>query len=171
MTNPVSRVTDEKIEEMLDPKWVQNLAARITVDVCEIERDSPEDDPMACIVYAPELDAIVERRVTEALIELQSLRALSPNSEGEAVAWRWPEPNTGGFYVVVGSQPLDNLDRWQPLYIRPQPHQVEVSDEMVERACRDFHPTWDFSMTPGDHEWHSKNMRAALTAALRSDQK
>ncbi|QDZ10562.1 Lar family restriction alleviation protein [Devosia ginsengisoli] len=48
-------------------KWVQQLAARITVDVCEIERNSPEDDPMACIVYAPELTDIIERRATEAL--------------------------------------------------------------------------------------------------------
>ena len=68
-TNSVSK---EQVEAMMDPKWVQTLAGRIVVDVCEIERDSPEDDPMACIVYAPELDAIVERRVTEAVDALRT---------------------------------------------------------------------------------------------------
>lgn len=55
-----------------DEKWIQLLAARIVVDVCELERDSPEGDPMACVVYAPELTGIVERRVSEALSLRQS---------------------------------------------------------------------------------------------------
>ena len=57
-----------------DERWVQMIAARVTVDVCELERDSPEGDPMACIVYAGELTAIVERRVTEALTAALSIR-------------------------------------------------------------------------------------------------
>lgn len=38
---------------------------------------------------------------------------------GEPVAWRWPEPNMGGFHVVVGHQPLEHLDKWQPIYAAP----------------------------------------------------
>jgi len=69
------KLSTERLAEAGEQKWAQNLAARISVDVCEIERDSPEDDPAACIVCAPEINEIVERRVIEALPDLQSLRA------------------------------------------------------------------------------------------------
>ena len=63
----------------------------MSVDVCEIERDSPDDDPAACIVYAPEIVTIVRERILEALPIAQRI----PSGGDQPFArWRDSLPKT-----------------------------------------------------------------------------
>lgn len=113
-----------------DPNWYDEFDEEITLV-------APDGD-----YFAPELP--LQSAITAYLSALGS----------EPVAWRWPEPNTGGFYVVVGSKPCEDLDRWQPLYAAPPAPAIpegwklvpkDPDKAMIEagRTQTDFcHETW-----------------------------
>lgn len=113
-------------------------------------------------------------RVAEAAIQHHAA-----NSDGgvEPVAWQygddWSMPVSVDFAWWSTSRIAEHTARWKcvrPLYTHPPAKALDgiaVTDEMVERACRERYPMWDVAMTPGDQDWHRKYMRAALEAALK----
>ncbi|HWU19341.1 MAG TPA: hypothetical protein VN155_16795 [Devosia sp.] len=180
MTNPVSRVTDELISDIRDlirVAWVlcDNTANENPPEVDQQDWDalSKALDKLDQLPTPPDVIAGPAAKVEYAL------RALSSNSEGEAVAQMIGPWDMEGD-CIVWLEGCERLSAGDLLYTRPQPQQVEVSDEMVERAARGLH---EASSTHQKHEvpwsdlsaqrrlWFVEDARAALTAALRSDQK
>lgn len=179
MTNPVSRVTDERLAEMiaiLDGNLP--LVRHDTPDYAEISGPN-----MQAMSTAPDALMLLND-VPAVLTELQSLRALSSNSEGEAAAymWRWlyDGGRTGPWHTCLEHRAASSLTKTDagmeviPLYTRPQPQHVEVSDDMVGRLsawlCDDVLSAYGVEAHRTDPEL-ADACRIGLTAALRSDQK
>jgi len=142
----MSKITDA------DLKFARDVSIRCSVDVCEIERNSPEADPTACIVYAPEISDIVERRILEAL----ALR-----SKSEAVAWQ--HNLTGVIRTDKPAVGMGLLEDYTPLYTHPAPATV-VSDAMdVDHLAQIIR------RVDGDNKLGAGQLAEALVAALTEE--
>jgi hypothetical protein len=96
----------------------------------------------------------------------------SAQRKGEAVAWR--HNRTHCLYETKDDVPLADGDEWaEPLYTAPPTPRVEVTEEMVNRACQAFfvgnvRKPWPWRETQDMDEPDAvfAQMRAALEAAL-----